>query len=237
MRVAISSETPGLVVMKATLLVLMSWAASGASDMEPLSVARRLQIDAACMSSCPGLDTFSMELANFSQQMASAGENAMDMIGGMFDVMCTHQPAMTCLSTQCTPPAELQSMIPLLDCVCTDCPSFKNLYAGLGSMMTTLLSSMTGAAANMTAVMLAVCPMIGPLECVTSSSACAPVLNQTAGLSGMTVMKDNCTSGGYSTGTNDLATTTTVTESGGQISLAALAVPGIAGIAAMLAVM
>ncbi|CAJ1370626.1 unnamed protein product [Effrenium voratum] len=61
----------------------------------------------------------------------------------------------------------------------------------------------TMSSTNMTAVLEAVCPVIGPLECAATSSACAPVVVKTAGLPGMIGMKPNCLSFGYSTGTND----------------------------------
>ncbi|CAJ1338878.1 unnamed protein product [Effrenium voratum] len=220
--------------MKATLLVLISAWAANASDIaesQPLaSMARRLQLsfNSTCLSLCPGLGTFTTDLVNFSMQMSNAGDNTLDMMGGMFDVLCSHQPAMTCMSTQCDTPAELGPMLPMMGCICTDCPSFKNVYSNLASVMTTMLSSMTGGAANVTAVMEAICPIVGPMECVSSSSVCSEALSQQGGtvaFTGMTAMKDNCTASGYSTGTNDLATTTTMAE----VS-AALAVPGFAGI-------
>ncbi|CAJ1332360.1 unnamed protein product, partial [Effrenium voratum] len=175
-----------LEVMKATLLVLMSWAASGASDMEPLplSTARRLldlTVDATCLSSCSGLDTLITELTNFTQQLPRRA-TVNDMTGGMLDVMCSHNTAVTCMSNQCT----------------------------VASLEATMSST------NMTAVLEAVCPVIGPLECAATSSACAPVVVKTAGA------------------TNNLATTTYGTA---QISMAALAAPGIAAIAGMLIVM
>ena len=185
--------------MKATLLVLMSWAASGASDMEPLplSTARRLldlTVDATCLSSCSGLDTLITELTNFTQQLPRRA-TVNDMTGGMLDVMCSHNTAVTCMSNQCTVPADLVQLIPLLGCVCTACPSYS--FAQVASVEATMSST------NMTAV----CPVIGPLECAATSSACAPVVVKTAGLHGMIGMKPNCLSFGYSTGTNDRLST------------------------------
>ncbi|CAJ1419198.1 unnamed protein product [Effrenium voratum] len=130
------------------------------------------------------------------------------MTGGMLDVMCSHNTAVTCMSNQSTVPADLVQLIPLLGCVCTACPSYS--FAQVASVEATMSST------NMTAVLEAVCPVIGPLECAATSSACAPVVVKTAGA------------------TNNLATTTYGTA---QISMAALAAPGIAAIAGMLIVM
>ena len=169
-----------------------------------------LQPSSACLTTCPGLANATSEMNDASASLGNMNFQA--PMTQMISTMCSYQSDFTCMMQACAPDAAATAaeILGLLDCLCTDCPTFGAVHAALPG----LVQLMQSGNANSQGLIAEMCSYVGPLTCLATQSSCiahSSSANNVDFFSMITALGPNCTEMGLSTGVNDALTTSSGT--------------------------
>eukprot|EP00931_Biecheleriopsis_adriatica_P080949 TRINITY_DN5429_c0_g1_i1.p1 TRINITY_DN5429_c0_g1~~TRINITY_DN5429_c0_g1_i1.p1 ORF type:complete len:292 (+),score=41.84 TRINITY_DN5429_c0_g1_i1:73-876(+) len=207
--------------------------------VEPMAPLRKLQsIPQACLDACPKMQAYQADMLTAMSGLSDMSKLG-DAIGSMMGKMCNHKEAMTCAASEAScqqadagSNAGLMSMADPLaaasayDCICDACPGAMEAVGGMmGSMLGGLagLGGLGGQESTTTlspedqlqALLTATCPMITPMECMSTHSKCTALaqsmnLNEES-MASMIAMKSQCEASGIPTSPES-------TDSGGPVT-------------------
>eukprot|EP00930_Biecheleria_cincta_P072971 TRINITY_DN6031_c0_g1_i1.p1 TRINITY_DN6031_c0_g1~~TRINITY_DN6031_c0_g1_i1.p1 ORF type:complete len:371 (-),score=90.93 TRINITY_DN6031_c0_g1_i1:379-1338(-) len=186
---------------------------SGGKQMKDLvAPIRRLQSEgqppAACMAACPSLLTAMQDMNSKMASMPDSNGSSLDTeamadsMGSMFQVLCAHKDTFTCLQANnasdkpCAGLADegMSQMVSQMDCFCTACPCAGHAYGAIFGMMASAFNGgSSGGEVDMASQMDSICPVVEPLHCMQSSSACAAMIAMLSGMgSSLATLKPTC---------------------------------------------
>eukprot|EP00930_Biecheleria_cincta_P072974 TRINITY_DN6031_c0_g1_i4.p1 TRINITY_DN6031_c0_g1~~TRINITY_DN6031_c0_g1_i4.p1 ORF type:complete len:379 (-),score=89.56 TRINITY_DN6031_c0_g1_i4:379-1362(-) len=194
---------------------------SGGKQMKDLvAPIRRLQSEgqppAACMAACPTLLTAVQDITSKAASMSDSTSDSMsdsnqssldsaamgDAMGSMLQALCANKEAFLCVQANnasgkpCAGLADegMSQMISQMDCFCTACPCAGHVYGSVLTMMALAFSGGSGGGeVDMASQMDSICPVVEPLHCMQSSSACAAMIAMLSGMgSSLATLKPTC---------------------------------------------
>lgn len=163
---------------------------------------RRLQdgmptIPTECKTACPTLEASMQDMMSMAPQ--DQGNSTTPDLSGMSEMMtamCKHKSSFACVASNkeaCggMSMGELDNALEEMECLCDACPCMMHAYTSLMTMMMSMFGG--GNQADPMAMVKQMCPLVEPLECVSTQSTCQK-LNASMGAmaSSMTSMKVIC---------------------------------------------
>jgi len=167
--------------------------------------ARRMQeltllpLPAGCASACPDFQSA------YDEMECLASKGAEEYLKETLGLFCSHKSAFTCAATQSACGSFLgnsQDLAESLDCFC-GCPNSGKMYADFVTALLLAVQQTQGQTIDEGAYYTLLCPMIGPVQCMASSSLCTSYLEaEGSTMPDVKLVVDYCTSQGYPTNYN-----------------------------------
>ena len=207
------STTSRNAAMASLAFLLLGAPVSFVASVDPLEAwtqkARQLQelqnlsfapITAGCASACPDIQSA------YDEMECLVSKGTQEVLKGYAGLFCSHKSAITCAQAQSACSSVLvnyPNTAASLDCICSECPKIGHAFSDLPTVLALLGQSMQGQTIDEGAYYTLLCPMIGPAQCMASSSLCTSYLEaEGSTVPDVKLVVDYCTSEGYPTNYN-----------------------------------